>query len=88
MHVYLAWTSKEMHMNPDMFGLFNTRHLHRNAVLHPGDDVVMIWWACHLITQLVVRLNTSDLTQRSGLVTPVVSDLGWVHKNTLVLYGV
>jgi hypothetical protein len=24
MHVYLAWTSKEMHMNPDVFGLSNT----------------------------------------------------------------
>ncbi len=24
MHVYLAWTSKQMHMNPDMFSLSNT----------------------------------------------------------------
>jgi hypothetical protein len=24
MHVYLAQTSKEMHMNPDVFGLSNT----------------------------------------------------------------
>jgi hypothetical protein len=28
-----------MHMNPDVFGLFNTKRLHRNAVLHLGDDV-------------------------------------------------
>jgi hypothetical protein len=51
MHVYLARTSKEMHMNPDVFGLSNTKHLHRNAVLHPGDDVVMMWQTCHLISQ-------------------------------------
>ncbi len=51
MHVYLAWTSKEMHMKSDMFSLSNTGHLHRNAVLHPGDDVVMMWQTCHLITQ-------------------------------------
>jgi hypothetical protein len=25
MHVYLAWTSKEMHMNPDVFGLSNKK---------------------------------------------------------------
>jgi hypothetical protein len=43
MHVYLAWTSKEMHMNPNVLGLSNTKHLHRNAVLHQGDDVVMMW---------------------------------------------
>jgi hypothetical protein len=41
MHVYLAWTSKEMHMKSDVFG--NTKRLHRNAVLHRGDDVVMMW---------------------------------------------
>ncbi len=34
MHVYLARTSKEMHMKPDMFGLSNTNCLCRNAVLH------------------------------------------------------
>jgi hypothetical protein len=39
MHVYLARSSKEMHMNPDAFGLSNTKHLRRNAVLHLGDDV-------------------------------------------------
>ncbi len=51
MHVYLAWNFKEMHMNPDVFGLSNTGLLRRNAVLHPGDDVVMMWQTCHLITQ-------------------------------------
>ncbi len=76
MHVYLARTCKEMHMNPDVFGLSNTGHLRRNAVLHPGDDMVIMWWACHLITQWGVGLNTSDLTQRSSLVTRVASDLG------------
>jgi hypothetical protein len=50
MNVYLAWTSKEMHMNPDVFGLSNTKCLGRNAILHQGDDVVMMWWTCHLIT--------------------------------------
>ncbi len=50
MHVYLAQSSKAMHMNPDMFGLSNTKHLRRNAVLHRDDDVaslpthdLMIW---------------------------------------------
>jgi hypothetical protein len=51
MHVYLARTFKEIHMNPDVFGLSNTKHLCRNAFLHPGDDVVMMWWTCHLISQ-------------------------------------
>ncbi len=50
MHVYLAQTSKEMHTNPDMFGLSNIECLRRNAVLHQGDDVVMMWQTCHLIT--------------------------------------
>jgi hypothetical protein len=39
MHVYLARTFKEMHMNFDVFGLSNTNRLCRNAVLHQGDDV-------------------------------------------------
>jgi hypothetical protein len=43
MHVLLAWTSKEMHMDPGVFGLSNTNFLCRNAVLHQGDDVVMMW---------------------------------------------
>jgi hypothetical protein len=50
MHVYLAQTSKEMHMKSDVFGLSNTECLRRrNAVLHQGDDVVMMWWTYHLI---------------------------------------
>ena len=49
MDVYLTQSSKEMHMNPDMFGLFNTKCLCRNAVLHQGDDVVMMWRTCNLI---------------------------------------
>ncbi len=51
MHVYLTPTLKEMHMDPDVFGLPNTKHLCRNAVLHPDDDVVMMWRTCYLITQ-------------------------------------
>jgi hypothetical protein len=51
MHVYLARTTKEMHMKSDVFGLSDTKRLHRNAVLHPSDDVVMMWWPCHLITR-------------------------------------
>jgi hypothetical protein len=51
MHLYLARTFKEMHMISDLFGLSNTKCLHRNAVLHQGDDVVMMWQTCHLITQ-------------------------------------
>jgi hypothetical protein len=47
--MYLARTSKEMHMNPDVFGLTNTKRLCRNAVLHQGDAVVMMWRTCHLI---------------------------------------
>jgi hypothetical protein len=35
----------------DVFGLSSTKHLHRNAVLHPGNYVVMMWWLCHLISQ-------------------------------------
>jgi hypothetical protein len=50
MHVYLAQTSKEMRMNPDLFGLSDTERLRRNAVLHQGDDMVMIWRTCHLIS--------------------------------------
>ncbi len=33
MHVYLALTSKEMHMKSDVFGLSNTKCLRRNAAL-------------------------------------------------------
>ncbi len=34
MNVYLSWSSKEIHMISDVFGLSNTKHLCRNAVLH------------------------------------------------------
>jgi hypothetical protein len=34
MNVYLSWSSKEIHMTSDVFGLSNTKHLRRNAVLH------------------------------------------------------
>ncbi len=34
MNVYLSWSSKEIHMTSDTFGLSNTKHLIRNAVLH------------------------------------------------------
>jgi hypothetical protein len=40
----------EITISSDMFGLSSTKHLHRNAVLHPGDDVVMMWWLCRLIS--------------------------------------
>jgi hypothetical protein len=50
MQVYLAQISKEMHMKSDRFSLSNTKCLCRNAVLHQGDDVVMMWQTFHLIT--------------------------------------
>ncbi len=34
MNVYLSQSSKEIHMTSDVFSLSNTKHLHRNAVLH------------------------------------------------------
>ena len=65
----------EITIRCDMFGLSSTEHLHRNAFLHPGNDLVMMWWLCHLMSQWGVGLNTSDLTQLSGLITRIVSDL-------------
>jgi hypothetical protein len=41
----------EITISSDVFGLSSTKHLCRNAVLHPGNDVVMMWWLCHLISQ-------------------------------------
>jgi hypothetical protein len=38
-------------ISSDVFGLSSTEPLRRNAVLHPGDDLVMMWWLCHLISQ-------------------------------------
>ncbi len=78
--MYLARTSKEMHMKSDVFGLSNTQCLHRNAVLHQGVDVVLRWWTCHLITWWCDELTTSDLTQQSGLFIRIVSDLGQAHQ--------
>jgi hypothetical protein len=49
MDVLLARSSKKMRMNPDVFGLSNTKYLRRNAVLELGDDVVMMYRTCHLI---------------------------------------
>jgi hypothetical protein len=41
----------EITISSDVSGLSSTEHLRRNAVLHPGNDVVMMWWLCHLISQ-------------------------------------
>ncbi len=78
----------EITIRSDVFGLSSTKHLRRNAVLHPVNDLVMMWWLCHLISQWGVGLNTSDLTQRSGFITRIASDLVRHTKNTLVLYRV
>jgi hypothetical protein len=51
MHVYLDRTSEEMHINSDLFRLSDTKRLYRNAVLHPDDDVAMMWQTCNLITK-------------------------------------
>jgi hypothetical protein len=42
MNVFLSQSSKEIHMTSDMFGLSDTKHLHRNAVLCYDDDVVSL----------------------------------------------
>jgi hypothetical protein len=68
----------EITISTDVFGLSSTKHLRRNSVLHAGDGMVMMWWLC----------NTSDLTQQSGLITHLASDLVGRAKNTIVLYGV
>jgi hypothetical protein len=70
----------EITISSDVFGLSSTKNLCRNAVLHPGDDVMMMWWLCHLISRWGVGLNTSDLTQRSGLITCIASDLCHAHQ--------
>ncbi len=57
----------EITIRSDVFGLSSTKHLRRNAVLHPDNDLVMMWWLCHLISWWGVGLNTSYLTQRSAL---------------------
>jgi hypothetical protein len=45
-----------------MFGLSSTKHLRRNAVLHPRDDVVMMWCGLGLNT---ITLIASDLCRAS-----------------------
>ncbi len=40
----------EITIRSDVFGLRSTKHLRRNAVLHPDDDLVMVWWLCQLIS--------------------------------------
>jgi hypothetical protein len=46
MHVYLARSSKGMHMNPDVFGQSNTKPY----VGMQSYIKMMIWQACHLIS--------------------------------------
>jgi hypothetical protein len=46
MHVYLAWTSKEMHMDPDMT-VCPILAIRKESSI----DVVMMWWTYHLIFQ-------------------------------------
>jgi hypothetical protein len=81
------WVS-DVTIRSDVFGLSSTKHLRRNAVLHPDDDLVMMWWLCQLKSRLGVGLNTSGLTQQSGLIARIASDLVRRAKNTLVLYRV
>jgi hypothetical protein len=40
----------EITISSNVFDLSSTNHLRRNAVLHPGNGVVMMWWLCHLIS--------------------------------------
>ncbi len=47
----------EMTIRSDVFGLSSTKHLRRNAVLHPGNDVAMMCWLCQLISQWGVGLQ-------------------------------
>jgi hypothetical protein len=42
MHVYLVWSSKEMHMNPDMFGQFNTKPYKVMQSCIMNDDVASL----------------------------------------------
>ncbi len=39
-----------------------------------------MWWLCQLISWWGVGLNTSDLTQWSGLITRIASDFCWAHQ--------
>jgi hypothetical protein len=75
MHVYLAWTSKEMHMDPDVL-----------VCPIPSTYVGMQWWCGDDVVGLPPHIpmriwfNTSDLTQWSGFVTRIASDLGWARQ--------
>ncbi len=75
MHVYLARTSKEMHMDPDV-SICPILSTYVGMQWGCGDDVV------DLPPHIPMRIwfNTSDLTQQSGLVTRIASDLGWARK--------
>jgi hypothetical protein len=57
-------------MESDVFGLSNTKHLCRNAQscirMHWGNDVA--------------NLPPQNLTQKSGPLTRLVSDLGWARQ--------
>jgi hypothetical protein len=46
MHVYLAQTVKEMHMDPDVWVCPILAVTYESS-----NDVVMMWWICHLISQ-------------------------------------
>ncbi len=57
MHVYPAQSSKEMHMNPNVFGLSNIDPYPGMQSCIVNDDVVslpphnlLMWQVCHLIT--------------------------------------
>jgi hypothetical protein len=57
MHVYLARSSKEMHMNPDVFGLYNTKPYAgiQSCIVNDGmaslqPHNLMMWQVCHLRT--------------------------------------
>jgi hypothetical protein len=62
-------------LNPDVFGLSNTS-TYIGMQRWCDDDVVDL--PPHILMR--IWFNTSDLTQRSGLVTRIASDLGWVHQ--------
>ncbi len=75
-------------ISSDMFGLSSTKPICRNAVLHLSNDVAMMWWLCHLISQWGVWLNTSDLTQWSGLSKRIASDLVRLPKISCTVWSI
>ncbi len=58
---FCSGVPKRLHMNSDVFGLSNTKHLRRNSVLCCNDDVA--------------SLPPQNLTQWSGPITRLASDL-------------